>query len=70
MGAPTLLLIGTVSTGVFILTYTIDRLRGRSNLELLEQSYRTQSDLLPFLRLTAYGKIIVLYSLSSDTACC
>ena len=30
MGAPTLLLIGTVSTGVFILTYTIDKLRGRS----------------------------------------
>ena len=30
MGAPTLLLIGTVSTGVFILTYTIDKLRSRS----------------------------------------
>jgi len=30
MGAPTLLLIGTVSTGVFILTYIIDKLRSRS----------------------------------------
>lgn len=30
MGAPTLLLIGTVSTGVFILTYAIDRLKNRS----------------------------------------
>ena len=30
MGATTLLLIGTVSTGVFILTYTIDKLRSRS----------------------------------------
>ena len=30
MGAPTLLLIGTVSTGVFILTHIIDKLRSRS----------------------------------------
>ena len=30
MGAPTLLLIGTVSTGVFILTYAIEKIRGRS----------------------------------------
>ena len=30
MGAPTLLLIGTVSTGVFILTYTIDKMRSHS----------------------------------------
>ena len=30
MGAPTLLLIGTVSTGIFILTYIIDKLRSSS----------------------------------------
>lgn len=30
MGAPTLLLIGTVSTGLFILTYVIEKIRGRS----------------------------------------
>ena len=30
MGAPTLLFIGTMSTGVFILTYTIDKLKNRS----------------------------------------
>ena len=30
MGAPTLLLIGTVSTAVFILTYVIEKVRSRS----------------------------------------
>jgi len=29
MGAPTLLLIGTVSTGLFIVSWTINKLRGK-----------------------------------------